>query len=148
MSLDLQTKMDILAQSKEIFIATLTNTSFAEEIKNKKITISSIFNECIELIDPTVEKVEELKPAIDPKKSISSDYIVCLEDGKKFKSLTRHIKTHYNLTPKQYIEKWNLPYDYPMTAPNYSDKRKRIAKEIGLGIKNNQTSNENSVTAE
>lgn len=136
MSLDLQTKTDILDKSKEIFIAILANTALTDDIKNKRITISSIFNECVELIDPTVEKKEELKPAIDPKKSISSDYIVCLEDGKRFKSLTRHIKTHYNLTPKEYIEKWNLPYDYPMVAPNYSKQRKIIAKEVGLGHKN------------
>jgi predicted transcriptional regulator len=76
---------------------------------------------------------ESLKPAIAPKKSISPDYIICLEDGKKFKSLKRHIRTHYNLSPEQYREKWNLPADYPMVAPNYAQARSNLAKKMGLG---------------
>jgi predicted transcriptional regulator len=68
-----------------------------------------------------------------PNKSIASDYIICLEDGKKFKSLKRHLRTHYNLTPEQYREKWGLGRDYPMVAPNYAAARSRLAKQIGLG---------------
>ncbi len=76
---------------------------------------------------------EGLKPAVSAKKSISPDYIICLEDGKKFKSLKRHIRTHYNLSPEQYREKWGLPHDYPMVAPNYAQARSNLAKKMGLG---------------
>jgi MucR family transcriptional regulator, transcriptional regulator of exopolysaccharide biosynthesis len=74
-----------------------------------------------------------LRPAIPVKKSITSDYIICLEDGKKFKSLKRHLRTRYKLTPEQYREKWGLGSDYPMVAPNYAAARSRLAKQMGLG---------------
>jgi predicted transcriptional regulator len=76
---------------------------------------------------------EPLKPAVSVKKSITPDYIICLEDGKKFKSLKRHLRTQYNLTPEQYREKWGLPPDYPMVAPNYAAARSQLAKQMGLG---------------
>jgi len=78
---------------------------------------------------------EELKPAVPVRKSVSPDYIICLEDGKKFKSLKRHLRTHYNLSPEEYREKWGLPADYPMVAPSYSATRSRLAKDNGLGRK-------------
>ena len=77
--------------------------------------------------------VEPPKPAISVKKSITADHIVCLEDGKKFKSLKRHLRTQYNMTPEQYREKWGLPADYPMVAPNYAAARSHLAKQMGLG---------------
>jgi predicted transcriptional regulator len=73
------------------------------------------------------------EPAVSPKKSVFPDYIVCLEDGKKLKMLKRHLKTSYNLSPEQYRERWALPLDYPMVAPNYAKQRSRLAKQIGLG---------------
>jgi predicted transcriptional regulator len=76
---------------------------------------------------------EPLKPAVSVKKSITPDHIVCLEDGKKFKSLKRHLRTQYNLTPEQYRDKWGLPPDYPMVAPNYAAARSQLAKQMGLG---------------
>jgi predicted transcriptional regulator len=76
---------------------------------------------------------ESLKPAISVKKSVTPDYIVCLEDGKKFKSLKRHLRTQYNMTPEDYREKWGLPADYPMVAPNYANARSALAKQMGLG---------------
>ena len=76
---------------------------------------------------------EPLKPAVSVKKSITADFIVCLEDGKKFKSLKRHLRTQYNMTPDQYREKWSLPPDYPMVAPNYAIARSELAKQMGLG---------------
>jgi len=76
---------------------------------------------------------EPLKPAVPVKKSIAADYIICLEDGKKFKSLKRHLRTQYNMTPEQYREKWSLPPDYPMVAPNYAAARSQLAKQMGLG---------------
>ncbi len=75
----------------------------------------------------------DLKPAVPIKKSISPDYIVCLEDGKKFKSLKRHLRTHYDLSPEEYREQWSLPRDYPMVAPNYAAARSALAKKMGLG---------------
>jgi predicted transcriptional regulator len=78
---------------------------------------------------------EPLKPAVSVKKSITPEHIVCLEDGKKFKSLKRHLRTQYNMTPEQYRDKWGLPPDYPMVAPNYARQRSSLAKKIGLGTK-------------
>ena len=77
--------------------------------------------------------VEAAKPAVPPKKSITNDYIVCLEDGRKFKSLKRHLRTQYNLSPEEYREKWGLPRDYPMVAPAYATARSNLAKNTGLG---------------
>ena len=79
--------------------------------------------------------VDTSKPAIAVKKSVTSDFIVCLEDGKKFKSLKRHLRTQYSMTPEQYREKWQLPPDYPMVAPNYAAARSNLAKQMGLGQK-------------
>jgi predicted transcriptional regulator len=76
---------------------------------------------------------EPLKPAVSVKKSVTPDYIVCLEDGKKFKSLKRHLRTQYNMTPEQYRDKWDLPTEYPMVAPNYAQARSQLAKQMGLG---------------
>lgn len=76
---------------------------------------------------------EPQKPAVNPKRSVFPDYIICLEDGKKFKSLKRHIRTHYDLSPEDYREKWGLPPDYPMVAPNYAAARSALAKKMGLG---------------
>jgi predicted transcriptional regulator len=81
------------------------------------------------------EVVEPLKPAVPIKKSVTPDYIISLEDGQKFKSLKRHLKTSYGMTPDEYRAKWNLPSDYPMVAPNYAAVRSEMAKAIGLGRK-------------
>jgi predicted transcriptional regulator len=79
----------------------------------------------------------ELVPAVSVKKSVTQDYIICLEDGKKFKSLKRHLKTHYDLSPEEYREKWSLPRDYPMVAPAYAAARSALAKSMGLGQQRN-----------
>ena len=78
---------------------------------------------------------EEPKPKVAVKKSVMPDFIICLEDGKKFKSLKRHLRTHYNLSPEEYREKWGLPHDYPMVAPNYAKARSDLAKKMGLGTR-------------
>jgi predicted transcriptional regulator len=77
--------------------------------------------------------LEPSKPAVPVKKSITADYLICLEDGKRFKSLKRHLRTQYNMTPEQYRDKWGLPPDYPMVAPNYAVARSQLAKKMGLG---------------
>lgn len=85
--------------------------------------------------DAAQAEAAPLVPAVPVKKSVTPDYIVCLEDGKQFKSLKRHLMTHYNLTPEAYRQKWGLPADYPMVAANYAAKRSELAKSIGLGRK-------------
>jgi predicted transcriptional regulator len=84
---------------------------------------------------PELPAVDKQKPAVNPKRSVHDDYIVCLEDGKKFKSLKRHLMTHYGLSPEQYREKWGLDANYPMVAPNYAAARSQLAKKMGLGRK-------------
>ncbi len=83
---------------------------------------------------PQPERTEQ-KPAVAIKKSVMPDYIICLEDGKQFKSLKRHLRTHYSLSPEEYREKWGLPHDYPMVAPNYARERSELAKKMGLGTR-------------
>ena len=78
-------------------------------------------------------QAEKPKPPVPIRKSVQNDYIICLEDGQKFKSLKRHLMTHYGMTPEEYREKWDLPADYPMVAPSYAEARSRLAKEMGLG---------------
>ena len=80
-------------------------------------------------------RAEAPKPAVSVKKSMTPDYLICLEDGKKFKSLKRHLRTRYDLSPEEYREKWGLPMDYPMVAPNYAAARSALAKKMGLGQK-------------
>jgi predicted transcriptional regulator len=96
--------------------------------------IGDVHNALIRVAGGVVEAPTEApKPAVPVKKSVTPDYIICLEDGKKFKSLKRHLRTQYNMTPEQYREKWALPAEYPMVAPNYAKARSELAKEMGLG---------------
>ena len=82
-----------------------------------------------------VTPTERAKPAVSIKKSLTDDYIICLEDGQKFKSLKRHLRSHYDMSPEEYREKWGLPFDYPMVAPNYAKARSKLARDMGLGRK-------------
>jgi predicted transcriptional regulator len=96
--------------------------------------ISDIHSALMRISSGVVETPSEaLKPAVPIKKSITPDYIICLDDGKKFKSLKRHLRTQYNMTPEEYRERWNLPAEYPMVAPNYAQARSQLAKKMGLG---------------
>ncbi|MER8389039.1 MucR family transcriptional regulator [Mesorhizobium sp. M0166] len=97
--------------------------------------IASVSASISGLGQPAVPVAAPLTPAVNPKKSVTPDYIICLEDGKKFKSLKRHIGVHFGLTPDAYRAKWGLPSDYPMVAPNYAASRSQLAKAIGLGRK-------------
>ena len=96
--------------------------------------IQDVYKTLSELNDVTVAQARPT-PAVAIKKSISPDYIVCLEDGKKLKMLKRHLKTVYNFTPEEYRNRWDLPGDYPMVAPNYTKHRSSLAKKIGLGTR-------------
>ena len=100
--------------------------------------LPSLINDVIKALNGAVSAggevaLEEVRPAVPIKKSVTPDYIICLEDGKKFKSLKRHLRTHYDLTPERYREKWGLPPDYPMVAPNYAVARSKLARQMGLG---------------
>ena len=120
----------------------LTSEIVAAHVSNNPVPlgelqglIETVFSTLSALNQPMVEPKVELKPAVNPKKSVTDDYIICLEDGKKLKMLKRHLKTAYDMTPEQYRAKWGLSHDYPMVAPNYAKKRQQLAKKIGLGRK-------------
>jgi predicted transcriptional regulator len=121
-----------LELAAEIVSAYVANNSLAQS------ELPTLLRDVHDALNRTaVGKVSEpalaLAPAVPVKKSVTPDYLVCLEDGKKFKSLKRHLRTQYNMTPEQYREKWGLPADYPMVAPNYAKARSELAKEMGLG---------------
>jgi predicted transcriptional regulator len=81
----------------------------------------------------TEPQLEPARPAVPVKKSVTAEYLICLEDGKRFKSLKRHLRSRYNMTPEQYRDKWGLPPEYPMVAPNYAVARSQLARKMGLG---------------
>ena len=123
-------------------LITLTSDIVAAHVSNNNVAvedvpslISNVYGALAGLgaAAPAPEPMPE--PAVSIRASIKPDYIVCLEDGKKLKMLKRHLMTHYNMTPDQYRTRWNLPADYPMVAPNYAEKRRELAKKIGLGRK-------------
>ena len=124
---------DLLGLTSDIVAAHVSNNPVP--LGELQGLIQTVFSTLSGLNQPAVEPQAELKPAVNPKKSVTDDYIVCLEDGKKLKMLKRHLKTAYDMTPEQYRAKWGLPHDYPMVAPNYAKKRQQLAKKIGLGRK-------------
>ena len=98
--------------------------------------ISEVHGALGKTLSGAVEEVQEKpRPAVTPKRSVTDDYIICLEDGQKFKSLKRHLMSHYGMTPEEYREKWSLASDYPMVAPAYAAQRSKLAREMGLGRK-------------
>jgi predicted transcriptional regulator len=124
---------DILALTTEIVAAHVSNNTVA--VADLPHLINQVYQSLSTIGTGTAPVVERPQPAISVKKSITPDYIVCLEDGKKLKMLKRHLKTAYNMSPEDYRERWGLAADYPMVAPNYAKQRSRLAKEIGLGTR-------------
>lgn len=124
---------DILALTTEIVAAHVSNNTVS--VGDLPHLINQVYQSLSTIGTGTAPVVERPQPAVSVKKSITPDYIVCLEDGKKLKMLKRHLKTAYNMTPEDYRERWSLPADYPMVAPNYAKQRSRLAKEIGLGTR-------------
>ena len=124
---------DLLALTTEIVAAHVSNNTVA--LGDLPQLINQVYNSLanIGVVPPPV--VVRPQPAVSVKKSVQPDYIVCLEDGKKLKMLKRHLKTAYNMSPEAYRERWGLPPDYPMVAPNYARQRSQLAKEIGLGTR-------------
>src|SRR4051794_18823367 len=123
---------DFVVIAADIVSAYVSNNSVA--VSDLPRLIADIHYSLVKLSTGVVEEpVEEHKPAVPVKKSVTADFIICLEDGKKFKSLKRHLRTQYNMSPEEYREKWGLPPDYPMVAPNYAQARSQLAKQMGLG---------------
>lgn len=133
--------MDTGTEKKALGVDTLELTTeiVAAYVSNNPVQSSDLANLIRNVHDAltnlSTEEVQapEAKPAIPVKKSVTDDYLICLEDGKKFKSLKRHLRAKYDMTPDEYREKWGLPFDYPMVAPSYARKRSQLAKKMGLG---------------
>ena len=122
-------------------LLTLTTEIVAGHLGNNKVPTNDIpalikqIYEALAIVSGRAAPAERLQPAVSIRKSITPDHIICLEDGKKLRMLKRHLKTSYNLTPDEYRERWGLPADYPMVAPNYAAQRSALAKKIGLGTR-------------
>ncbi len=134
--------MDATHADVNEMLITLTSDIVAAHVSNNSVSvddvpalISNVYGALAGLGQAAVVEDKLPEPAVSIRASIKPDYIVCLEDGKKLKMLKRHLMTHYNMTPDQYRARWSLPADYPMVAPNYAEKRRELAKKIGLGRK-------------
>ncbi len=133
-SLDNETHEMLVTLTSEIVSSHVSNNSVA--VSDLPLLIQNVHGALTGLSSATATKEEELpEPAVSIRASIKPDYLVCLEDGKKLKMLKRHLMTSYNMTPDDYRQRWDLPSDYPMVAPNYAEKRRELAKKIGLGRK-------------
>ena len=129
--LEVDSILDITAEVVASYVS--NNPVSTAELPNLINEIHSAFRK---LSGSTLNaSTEKRKPAVSIKKSLHEDYLICLEDGKKFKSLKRHLRSHFNLSPEEYREKWGLPPDYPMVAPNYAKERSSLARKMGLGRK-------------
>ena len=131
-------RAELLALSADVVSSYVGNNM----LQPQQVTdmLKSVYETMTELSGQAEEEPEELVPAVPIKKSVTNDYIICLEDGKKLKMLKRHLMAAYGMTPEEYREKWGLKPDYPMVAPSYAAKRQELAKKIGLGRKPGSTS--------
>lgn len=126
-------KEEILVLTTEIVSAYVSNNSMGTgELPG---LIEQVYKTLSGVDSQSNSRADRPQPAVPIKKSVTPDYIICLEDGKQLKMLKRHLKTAYGMSPEEYRERWGLPADYPMVAPSYAEKRSRLAKEIGLGTK-------------
>ena len=124
---------ELLALTADIVAAHVSNNSVA--VGDLPRMIADVYDSLSGLGEAPAPVEEELVPAVAIRSSIKPDFLVCLEDGKKLKMLKRHLKTAYNMSPDEYRQRWGLPSDYPMVAPNYAAQRSKLAKEIGLGTR-------------
>ncbi|HFB2047969.1 MAG: MucR family transcriptional regulator [Hyphomicrobiaceae bacterium] len=126
--------MDTADVSARIVTGYVTNNTL--DVKELPILISSVYSALLLAhVKVTSSEFDELIPAVSKDQSVFPDYIICLEDGKEFKSLKRHLKTKYKMSPEEYRKKWKLAPDYPMVAPNYAKERSQLAKKMGLGTR-------------
>ena len=124
---------EILALTSQIVAAHVSNNSVA--MSDLPQLITQVYGALNGAGGEQQVEPERPQPAVPVRKSVTPDYIICLEDGKKLKMLKRHLKTAYNMTPEEYRERWGLSADYPMVAPNYAKQRSKLAKDIGLGTR-------------
>jgi predicted transcriptional regulator len=134
---DIDSSSDLLALTTEIVAAHVSNNTVS--VGDLPTLINQVYQSLAGIGQSPTVPAERPQPAVSVKRSVHSDYIICLEDGKKLKMLKRHLKTAYNMTPEEYRDRWQLPPDYPMVAPNYARQRSRLAKEIGLGTRGRRT---------
>lgn len=131
---DIVGRNELLGYTSEIVASYLSNNSV--QINEIHLVVEQVFKSLSGLKNDTLVSVADRpQPAVPIKRSITPDFLICLEDGKKLKMLKRHLKTAYNMTPEEYRERWGLPADYPMVAPNYAERRSALAKDIGLGTR-------------
>ena len=121
----------LIAFTSNIVEAYVSNNSAA--LDDVPVLINSVYSALSGLSGAGEKEEERPEPAVSVRASVKPDYLVCLEDGKKLKMLKRYLRTNYDMSPEEYRERWNLPSDYPMVAPNYAEKRRELAKKIGLG---------------
>ena len=131
MSDETQIRCDLLEQTSRIVSAHVSNNTVP--VGDLPELIREVYKTLATLDERPQAHRERPVPAVSIRRSVMPDHIVCLEDGKKLKMLRRHLKTAYNMTPDEYRERWNLPPDYPMVAPNYAAQRSELARKIGLG---------------
>tara|TARA_B100001029_G_C14878911_1_gene348831 strand:- start:187 stop:594 length:408 start_codon:yes stop_codon:yes gene_type:complete len=127
-----ENRSELLELTSEIVAAHVSNNTLS--VKDLPQLIRDVYA-TLETVGTGNKALDPLTPVVPIRKSVTPEFLVCLEDGKKLKMLKRHLKTSYNMTPEEYRQKWNLPRDYPMVAPNYAKQRSDLAKEIGLGKK-------------
>ena len=131
--LEIEMKETLITLTSDIVAAHLSNNNV--DVDTVPVLITKVYHALASLGEQPVVVEERPEPAVSIRASIKPDYIVCLEDGKKLKMLKRYLRTNFNMTPEDYRARWGLPADYPMVAPNYAEKRRDLAKKIGLGRK-------------
>ena len=130
---DANHEQELLSLTADIVAAHVSNNTVA--VDDLPTLINEVYLSLARIGQAAEPEPEKLQPAVPIKRSITPDFLICLEDGKKLKMLKRHLKTAYNMTPSEYRDRWGLPPDYPMVAPNYARQRSRLAKQIGLGTR-------------
>ena len=143
---EMEMTQTLIAFMSNIVEAYVSNNS--AELDEVPVLINNVYSALSSLGGGATQEEERPEPAVSVRASVKPDYLVCLEDGKKLKMLKRYLRTNYDMSPEEYRERWNLPSDYPMVAPNYAEKRRELAKKIGLGRTPGQKRGRRKKTAE
>ncbi|ALG61927.1 MucR family transcriptional regulator [Citromicrobium bathyomarinum] len=143
---EMEMTQTLIAFTSNIVEAYVSNNS--AELDEVPVLINNVYSALSSLGGGATQEEERPEPAVSVRASVKPDYLVCLEDGKKLKMLKRYLRTNYDMSPEEYRERWNLPSDYPMVAPNYAEKRRELAKKIGLGRTPGQKRGRRKKTAE
>ncbi|MCX9146373.1 MucR family transcriptional regulator [Erythrobacter sp. WG] len=132
-NMEIDMKETLITLTSDIVAAHVSNNDVA--VTDVPALITNVYTALANLGETPVVEEAKPQPAVSVRNSVKPEYIVCLEDGKKLKMLKRYLRTNYNMSPEEYRARWGLPADYPMVAPNYAEKRRDLAKKIGLGRK-------------